>query len=187
MGKPTNSPSKFVSQLPILQGSAVIYLLRHGQTLFNAAGRYQGQADSPLTALGRAQALAMGRALKPLVGRKARVWVSPLGRAQETLALILAEVGPLAVIRDDRLMEVGMGAWDGMDDVEIEAEHPGARDGLLPGAWFFHGPGGERFADFAARLEAVMGAVAADPAQQKVIVAHGVVSRVIRGLHAGHA
>lgn len=108
-----------------------------------------------------------------------------MGRAQETLALFLAEVGPLAVIDDDRLMEVGMGALDGMDDVEIETEYPGARSGLMPGAWFFHGPGGERFADFAARLDAVMAEIAADPAPQKVIVARGVVSRVIRGLHAG--
>ena len=37
-----------------------------------------------------------------------------------------------------------MGKWDGLDEVEIEAEYPGARDGLPRGAWFFHGPGEEK-------------------------------------------
>ena len=71
----------------------VIYLCRHGQTVFNQSRRYQGQVDSPLTALGRAQASAMGRRLAGLVGADVTVWASPLGRAQETLALILAELG----------------------------------------------------------------------------------------------
>lgn len=163
----------------------MIYLCRHGQTLFNQARRYQGQVDSPLSNLGRAQASAMGRALRPLLGPGARVWVSPLGRAQESLALILAEIGPRDVSTDARLMEVGMGAWDGLDDTEIEAEYPGARDGLLPGEWFFHGPGGERFAAFRDRLGAVLAEISRSPAPQKLIVAHGVVSRVLRGLHAG--
>lgn len=163
----------------------MIYLCRHGQTVFNAVRRYQGQVDSPLTALGRAQALAMGRRLAGLVGADCTLWASPLGRAQETMALILSETGPLSVVTDPRLMEVGMGAWDGLDDIEIEAEFPGARDGLGPGEWFFHGPGGETFDAFAGRLADVMAEVATDAAAVRVIVAHGVVSRVIRGLHMG--
>lgn len=163
----------------------MIYLCRHGQTLFNQVQRYQGQVDSPLSDIGRAQASAMGRALRPLIGPGARLWVSPLGRAQESLALILAEIGPREVSTDARLMEVGMGAWDGLDDIEIEAEYPGARDGLMPGEWFFHGPGGESFTAFRDRLAAVLDEIAADPAPQKLIVAHGVASRVLRGLHAG--
>lgn len=163
----------------------MIYLCRHGQTEFNQVRRYQGQVDSPLTVLGRAQASAMGRGLRPLLHAEASLWASPLGRAQESLALILAEIGPRRVTTDGRLMEVGMGAWDGLDDTEIEAEFPGARDGLMPGEWFFHGPGGESFEAFRDRLAAVLDRITADPAPQKVIVAHGVVSRVLRGLHAG--
>lgn len=127
----------------------------------------------------------MGRALRSLLGPGAQVWASPLGRAQESLALILAEIGPRRVTTDARLMEVGMGAWDGLDDIEIEAEFPGARDGLLPGEWFFHGPGGESFEAFRARLAAAFAEIAASPAPQKLIVSHGVVSRVLRGLHSG--
>ena len=141
--------------------------------------------DSPLTGLGRTQAVAMGRALRGLVGADFKVWASPLGRAQQTLALITAETLPGPVVTDARLAEVGMGAWDGRDEVEIEAEYPGARDGFLPGEWYFHGPGGETFAGFAARLADVMAEIEADPAAVKVVVAHGVVSRVIRGRYAG--
>ncbi|MEO8244489.1 MAG: histidine phosphatase family protein [bacterium] len=163
----------------------MIYLCRHGQTTFNAAHRYQGQVDSPLTALGQAQAVAMGHRLAGLVGPVFKVWASPLGRAQQTLALIMEQLGPAPVVTDPRLMEVSMGAWDGLDDVEIEAEYPGARDGLSRGQWYFHGPGGETFAGFAARLAAAMAEIMADPAPVQVVVAHGVVSRVIRGRFAG--
>ncbi len=164
----------------------MIYLCRHGQTVFNQARRFQGQVDSPLTALGRAQAQAMGRTLAGLLaGQPFKVWASPLGRTQETLALILAEAGAAPVVSDARLMEVSMGAWDGLDQTEIEAEYPGARDGLAPGSWFFYGPGGERFEEFGARLAAVMAEIAADPVPVKVVVSHGVAIRVIRGQHQG--
>jgi probable phosphoglycerate mutase len=163
----------------------VIYLCRHGQTVFNAMRRYQGQVDSPLTVLGREQASAMGRTLAPLLRGQVSVWASPLGRAQESLGLILAEIGPHPVRVDERLMEVSMGAWDGLDGVEIEAGYPRARDGLLPGEWYFHGPGGESFEEFEARSAAVLAEIVSDPAPGKVIVAHGLVSRVMRGIWAG--
>ena len=78
-----------------------------------------------------------------------------------------------------------MGAWDGLSEVEIEAEYPQARDGLLQGQWHFHGPGGERFDGFQARVAAVMAEIAADPVAIKLVVAHGVVSKVARGLALG--
>jgi broad specificity phosphatase PhoE len=82
-------------------------------------------------------------------------------------------------------MEIGMGGWDGMTHAEIEAECPGAREGLLPGEWFFHSPNGDSYEAFFTRLTAVMDAICADPAAVKIVVAHGVVSRVLRGQHEG--
>jgi broad specificity phosphatase PhoE len=162
----------------------VIFLCRHGQTVFNTQRRYQGQVDSPLTALGRAQASAMGRRLRTLISAKARIHASPLGRTRESASLIAAELGNPPITFDPRLMEISMGAWDGLDDIEIEAEHPGARDGLAPGEWFFHSPDGESHDAVTTRLAAALADIAVDPASVCIIVSHGVVGRVLRGLHA---
>lgn len=164
---------------------AVIYLCRHGQTEFNTHRRYQGQVDSPLTALGRDQASAMGRRLRSLITTDLRIFASPLGRARDSASLIAAELGAPQITFDPRLMEIGMGAWDGLDDIEIEAEYPGARDGLSPGEWFFHSPNGEDLTTFATRLSAALADIAADPTPTKIIVSHGVAGRVLRGVHAG--
>jgi len=163
----------------------VIYLCRHGQTEFNTHRRYQGQVDSLLTALGRDQASAMGRRLRSLITADFRIFASPLGRAQNSACLIAAELGNPEITLDPRLMEIGMGRWDGLDDIEIEAEYPGARDGLAPGEWFFHSPDGESFDTFSARLAAALADIAAEPTPIKIIVSHGVAGRVLRGLHAG--
>lgn len=165
----------------------MIYLVRHGQTEFNAARRWQGQVDSPLTALGRQQAQRIGDTLNDLIDPAAtRIFSSPLGRASDTAGIIAKATGVTEGIHfDPRLMEIGMGAWDGMTDYEIDMEWPSARDGLDRFEWFFHSPDGETYALFAERLAGAMDDIAKDPAQTKIIVSHGVAGRVIRGLFAG--
>lgn len=165
----------------------MIYLCRHGQTLFNAAGRRQGQVDSALTAKGQAQASAMGRRLAAFNLPAFRIYASPLGRAQQSAGLIAAELGGAPITLDPRLMEIGMGSWDGKTDAEIDARHPGLRASLPAEAWWFHSPDGESYAIFAARLAAAMAVIQADPAPVKIVVAHAVVSRVIRTQWAGLA
>ncbi len=165
----------------------MIYLLRHGETAFNAAGRYQGQADSPLTERGEIQALSAGEVLAArLQGSKARVFCSPLGRARQTAELVAGRLsGGAEIISDPRLVEIGMGAWDGLTRPEIEALSPRHRKDIAPGDWYFRSPDGERFDTLAARLAAVMAEITEDPAREKIVVSHGVAGRVIRGLHAG--
>ena len=165
----------------------MIYLLRHGQTAFNAAGRMQGQLDSPLTAWGQSQAEGMGARLASLVGTTAfAVYVSPLGRTRASAAIVLSHLPPPSLVRfDPRLMEIGMGKWDGLTDYEIEAEYPGARAGMTAQQWAYHGPDGEDFATVQRRLIAAMADIAADPRPVKIVVSHGAVGRVIRGDHAG--
>lgn len=168
----------------------MIYLIRHGQTEFNAAGRYQGQSDSGLTDIGRAQAVAIAGTLAPLLaGQGLRVVASPLGRAAETAARVVAglaaagvAVGP--VEHDPRLMEVGMGAWDGLTRAEIALRWPEARKGRGRIAWMFHGPGGESQAEVVARLAAALSQLPV-PGRPTLAVSHGVVGRILRGLHAG--
>lgn len=163
----------------------MIYLCRHGQTEFNAIGRRQGQVDSNLTAMGQAQASAMGRRLATLNLDDFRIYASPLGRAHHSARLIAAELGQAPITLDPRLMEIGMGSWDGKTDLEIDTAHPGLRASVPPEAWWFHSPDGETYAIFAARLAAALRDIQSDPNPVKIIVAHAVVSRVIRAHWAG--
>lgn len=163
----------------------MIYLCRHGQTEFNAIGRRQGQVDSHLTALGQAQATAIGRRLAALNLPDFRIYASPLGRAHHSARLIAAELGDPAITLDPRLMEIGMGSWDGKTDREIDTAHPGLRASVPPEAWWFHSPDGETYATFAARLAEALRDIQSDPTPVKIVVAHAVVSRVIRAQWAG--
>jgi len=99
-----------------------ILLVRHGQSTWNAAGRWQGRADPPLSDLGLRQADAAAAAL-PL-GAVTDVWTSPLVRAHATAARIAERVG--APVRlDERLAERDAGEWTGLTRDEIEAAWPG--------------------------------------------------------------
>ena len=162
----------------------MIYVVRHGQTVWNAAGRFQGHLDSPLTRAGERQAADMGRALARLVDSRCEplaAHVSPLGRARRTAALA-AEHIPLDLIGEPRLAEVNMGAWDGLTLDEIDAEFPGALARTDRLGWFFCGPGGETFDALRARVSSWLGDLDDRPV---AAFTHGVTSRVIRGVYLG--
>jgi broad specificity phosphatase PhoE len=161
----------------------MIYLVRHGQTAFNAEGRFQGQSDSPLTALGEAQARQVGAALGRVVGPDIALVASPLGRTQHTARIIAEAIGhrgPFAL--DPRLAEVTMGSWDGMTGEDIDTVYPGARDGLPRMEWWFHSPDGETYPAFSSRLAAWLAEAEAGP-KPLIAVSHGGVSRVLRGFY----
>jgi probable phosphoglycerate mutase len=101
-----------------------VLLIRHGQSSWNAAGRWQGQADPPLTDLGRHQAQHGARNL----GAVDAIVASDLQRASET-ARIIADalgVGPLQL--DPGLRERDAGEWSGLTRDEIERDWPGYLD-----------------------------------------------------------
>ncbi len=114
---------------PVISGGSVmtvrrLVMLRHGQTEFNFGSRMQGQLDTELTELGRAQAVAAAEALakhQPLL-----IVSSDLRRAYDT-AVALQERTGLRVRADDRLRETHLGDWQGMTHTEIDAKAPGAR------------------------------------------------------------
>jgi len=161
-----------------------LYLVRHGQTEFNAAGRYQGRLDSPLTALGRSQAERVGTLIATLVPPGTRIVSSPLGRALST-ATIIAQAAALPTPETDaRLVEISLGRWDGMTDEDIEFTHPGARDGTDRWNWHFASPDGETYEQMAARAGAWL-AEATALTTPLVAVSHGVTGRMLRGLYAG--
>jgi probable phosphoglycerate mutase len=161
----------------------MIYLLRHGQTEFNVARRYQGHCDSPLTPRGQLQARRMGERLAALVGDGAgwRIMASPLGRTVSTAEIIRRALPAAPALEiDPRLAEIRMGLWDGLTHEELEARRPAA---LVHEELHFHGPGGESFEQFSGRLQDWLGAVG--PAENVIAVSHGLAGRVLRGLYLG--
>jgi broad specificity phosphatase PhoE len=161
-----------------------ILLVRHGETEWNRERRNQGRLDSPLTLRGIAQARAIGARLRRLPeAAAAPILASPQGRARRTAEIIgeqLAGARPLRL--DDRLRELTLGAWDGLTYGEIEARSPGIFDGDGRHEWCFRAPGGESYDSLAARLGEWL--AEQDDAAPVIAVAHGLVSRVLRGLYA---
>lgn len=165
-----------------------LYIARHGETVFNAAGRLQGDhVHTPLTRAGFAQAEAMGAALSAAIGREPALtlWASPTGRALQTLAIIAEHLALdwHQARSDPRLVEIGMGGWGGRYYRDVIAEHGPVVDaatGLLRAA-----PDGERYPAIAARLTGWL-ADAIDAADgvrgDALVVMHGISSRVLRGI-----
>jgi broad specificity phosphatase PhoE len=100
-----------------------ILLLRHGQSEWNALGRWQGQADPPLSELGRRQA----HHAAPRLPDVSAVFSSDLERAVAT-ATIVADHHGLDVVAEPALRERHAGAWQGLTRVEIEDRWPGWLD-----------------------------------------------------------
>ncbi|MEF0939558.1 histidine phosphatase family protein [Rhizobium sp. BR 362] len=161
----------------------MIYLLRHGETVWNTLGRFQGQKDSPLTNYGIEQADLVAELLYQELSDDYRSFdfqVSPLGRTLETAGR-LKRVLPLSIREDARLMEVTVGSWDGMTKFEIDTEFPGALDGSDAFDWYFRSPDGETFDHACDRAKAWI----SDVQRPTVALSHGLFGRIIRGVYAG--
>ncbi|HHC29945.1 MAG TPA: histidine phosphatase family protein [Rhodobacterales bacterium] len=166
-----------------------LFLLRHGESEWNAAGRHQGQLESRLTQAGQAQARAMGQVLvHALKGRgldpaAMPLRTSPLIRARQTAEIALAPFG-LRADPDDRLKEVHLGAWQALTDPEIFARFPWAEAPRRndPFMWNFMSPGGENLPMLSARISALLDDLGEGPA---ILIAHGIALRVLRGLVLG--
>lgn len=173
-----------------LQGrrmSSILYFVRHGQTDWNAEGRFQGQQDVPLNALGRRQALRNGVALAAMLkdADAADFVASPLGRARETMEILRGAMGldPSGYRLDDRLKEITFGAWEGRTLRELAAAEPDVHAAREADRWGFTPPAGESYRALAERVAPVL----ADLGPATVMVAHGGIMRVLRGLLCGVA
>jgi broad specificity phosphatase PhoE len=129
----------------------MIHLARHGQTAYNAEGRFQGHLPVPLNETGRAQAEALAEVV---AGIEVRTLVcSPLLRARETAAVVAARIG-LEPEEDARFAETDTGDWTDRSFAEISAEDPdGFRRYQISDPTFRY-PGGESFAEQSDRVQA---------------------------------
>lgn len=118
-----------------------ILLARHGETPWNAEGRYQGQADIPLSAVGEAQARTLGERLRDV--RIDRAVASPLGRARRTAELALGETRSPMLSLDAGLAEIAHGDWEGLLAEEIRARDPQRMQAWREAPHTVQMPGGE--------------------------------------------
>ncbi len=154
-----------------------LVVLRHGQTISNAKGIWQGQLDHDLSEVGREQARAAAAAIAAL--RPSRVVSSDLSRARDTAEQVAGASGGIEVRLDERWREIHAGGWQGLTAAQVLAQHPEDAERLISGEDFKRGGHGESLADVAARtrlaLDELTGSM--DPGECVVIATHGVTGR----------
>jgi broad specificity phosphatase PhoE len=154
----------------------VFFFARHGETDWNAAGRWQGQTDVPLNDVGRAQAKALAARLR---GEGIRLVVSSdLSRARETAEIVARELGLDLADADAAFRERAYGIFEGLTREECTARYP-AEWASFEGDPRIPPPGVEPLAELAGRMLIGLRRVAARGIQPALIVSHG---RAIRSL-----
>jgi len=176
--------------LPRLHNPGLLIFLRHGETDWNAEGRMQGQKDIPLNATGVEQARQNGQRLKAFL-ENARIdpseldfMASPLGRTRMTMELARTEMGlaPGAYRLEERLKELTFGSWEGSTLEEIAETAPELVERRRADKWGFVPPGGgESYEMLTQRIGGWLETID----RPSVVVAHGGVFRVLRGLLEG--
>lgn len=160
-----------------------IYIVRHGQTEWNAEGRIQGHGDSPLTLLGREQAQAAGRALS---GRPIEaLYSSSLGRARAT-AEIIASTLRLEPQARRELRECGWGEWEGMRWEDLHRRFGEQMQRRAENRYEFRPPGGESYCDVEDRARPFIEEIRrTHPRGSIAMVAHAMINRVLVRLLLG--
>ena len=157
-----------------------ILLARHGETPWNAEGRYQGRRDIDLSPVGEAQAIALGERLAPVP--ISRAVASPLARARRTAELALGDRAGLLQL-DDGFAEIGHGDWEGLLANEIRARDPQRlqawRD--APDSVQMPGAGGESLGVVLDRAWPALARACEGlaPEDTLLVVAHDAVNRVL--------
>ena len=125
-----------------------VLLISHGETEWNRAEVFRGRSDVALSERGREQARLVAEALKerPIEA----VYSSPLSRARDT-AQPLAEALGIAVLVDERLVDMSLGEWEGRERTKVEKEQPERYELWLKEPERFRAPGGESLAEVRAR------------------------------------
>ncbi|MEW4467289.1 histidine phosphatase family protein [Parasphingorhabdus sp. JC815] len=163
-----------------------LFIARHGETIFNLAGRIQGnEAHTPLTQRGFAQANEMGSALARYLedsGNDLELVASDTGRALQTLSVICEHINMdwHQVAADHRLREINMGEWEGIYYHALDGQLQIDRE---QGLFLSQAPGGESYSDIVGRLKDWIAEQSFE--RDMLLISHGMTSRVLRGLLTG--
>ncbi|EMN6297023.1 phosphoglycerate mutase [Vibrio parahaemolyticus] len=160
-----------------------IFVLRHGETVFNADKKLQGHCNSSLTSKGSDQARRVGTTLKQYVeNRPFRVYSSTLGRALQTSKIVCEELNYSYenLNKEPRLKEFSLGEWEQRTIPSLEQEIPNL---LAQNDWYLQAPNCETYESVRERLSSWLSDVAHD--EDIVVVSHGLTGIVLRGLLLG--
>lgn len=160
-----------------------VYLVRHGETEWNALMKYQGQTDVPLSDNGRRQAELIG---KRLAGEKIHgFYASDLKRAYET-AKIISKYHGLEVKKVSELRELNFGAWEGLTKKELKENYAKEIKEWWENPLLTRAPGGETLGEMVKRsVKAIRKIVERHSGENVVVVTHGGVIRSIVGTVLG--
>ena len=160
-----------------------IYYIRHGETAWNAQGRFQGSQDIPLNDLGRSQAVAADAILGDLLVGDGHApsslpfVASPLGRARMTMELLrdAMKLPPADYSVDGRLREIGYGQWEGLTLGEMKLNDAATFARRDADKWGVAAPSGESYAGVTLRMRDWLDSLLTDT----VAVAHGGTMRAL--------
>jgi 2,3-bisphosphoglycerate-dependent phosphoglycerate mutase len=145
-------------------------LVRHGESEWNALGRWQGLSDPPLSDLGREEARMAASTLGDFDGL---IFASPLIRARQTAEIIAKQLGERTVLIEPDLREIDVGDFSGLTSDEIQEKMPEAWTALREGRLDTF-PGGESRSDFRERVQrALEGLAARHEGAEILVVTHG--------------
>ncbi|MBB6447676.1 histidine phosphatase family protein [Bacillus benzoevorans] len=160
-----------------------LYIVRHGETEWNAAERIQGRLDSRLTEKGRSYAKRLGERLKDT--EFTRIIASPSQRTLETAQLLRGE-RDIPVIQDERIMEMAMGPWQGMTKAEIRLQYPNEYDWFMSRPELYQNIGAETFFDMKERAEKFLAEMRNGTLNGNVlVVSHGLLIKALFAIFKG--
>lgn len=157
----------------------MLYVARHGQTVWNTKFLVCGQVETELTELGRRQASELAEKVAVLEKKVTKILCSPLTRAQETARAVGERVG-LEVQIEPAIIEMNFGIYDGRPGTD-EAFQKARRQLALP----FEG--GESVLDVAGRIYPLLNELKAQPEENYLLVCHNAMGRVIENYFHGKA
>lgn len=156
-----------------------MFLVRHGQTDWNAEHRLQGQKDVPINEHGRQQAVRNGEKLRNLIDEPDayRFVASPLGRTRETMEIIRSIMGldPKDYETEPAFVEISFGDWEGHTLAELSVDNLALVKSRKVDKWRFQPPGGESYADLAERTIPAF----TNLPEKTVLVSHGGTMRTL--------
>jgi alpha-ribazole phosphatase/probable phosphoglycerate mutase len=160
-----------------------IYLVRHGETEWNASLKYQGQTDVPLSEVGRKQAVLLGKRLA--ASKFDGFYASDLTRAYET-AEIISTYHNQQIKRIPALREINFGLWEGLDYKEIRGKYPEEIKQWWNEPLLARIPGGETMDEMINRTITALRTIVESHSKGNIaVISHGGVIRSIVGTILG--